>query len=91
MIRRLFWLTIGAALGVSAYRRVTAAAQALRPAGRGRRLARFAADVRDGMELYSERQSPRAPLTLGGQQARAGLPGAGTGPARLIDHAKDGQ
>lgn len=90
MIRRLFWLILGAVLGVTAYRRLTAAAQALLPARRARQLTRFAADVRDGMEIYLERKSPRAPLTLEGQQARAGLTGPGSGPARRTNHVKDG-
>lgn len=36
MIRRLFWLSLGAALGVSGYRRATALARSLAP-GTGRR------------------------------------------------------
>jgi hypothetical protein len=91
VIRRLFWLVLGAVLGVTAYRRLTAAARALLPVTRARQLTRFAADVRDGMELYLERQPRRAPLTLEGQQARGELPAAGTGRARRIDHAKDGR
>ncbi len=92
MIRRLFWLLLGAVLGVTAYRRLTAAARALLPVTRARQLTRFAADVRDGMELYMERHAPREPLTLEGQQARAGLPGAGTEqPGRRTNHEKDGR
>ncbi len=91
MIRRLFWLLLGAALGITAYRRLTAAVRALLPSARARQLTRFAADVRDGMELYMERQSSRAPLTLESQQARAGLPGAGTGQGHRINHEKDGR
>ncbi len=89
MIRRLFWLILGAVLGVTAYRRITAAARVLLPGGRARQLTRFAADVRDGMELYRERHTPRVPLTLEGQQARAGFPPAGNGQARRINHEKD--
>lgn len=90
MIRRLFWLIVGAALGVTAYRRLTAAARVLLPADRARQLTRFAADVRDGMELYMERHPSRAPLTLEGQQPRAELPAARTGAARRTNHVKDG-
>jgi hypothetical protein len=56
MIRRLFWLTLGAALGISGYRRATAAARAIMPAPRARELARFAGDVREGMDIYRQRQ-----------------------------------
>jgi hypothetical protein len=91
VIRRLCWLITGAVLGVTAYRRLCAAARAL-PAGEAvRQAARFASDVRDGMEIYMARQSSRAPSTLKGQQARAGLPGAGSARARHIDHVKDGR
>jgi hypothetical protein len=91
VIRRLCWLITGAVLGVTAYRRLCAAARALPAVGAARQVARFASDVREGMEIYMERQSSRAPFTLGGQQARAGLPEAGTGRARHIDHVKDGR
>ena len=56
MIRRLFWLTLGAALGISGYRRVTAVGRAIMPAPRARELARFAGDVREGMDIYRQRQ-----------------------------------
>jgi hypothetical protein len=56
MIRRLFWLILGAALGISGYRRVTAVARAIMPAPRARELARFAGDVREGMDIYRQRQ-----------------------------------
>lgn len=91
MIRRLFWLTLGAALGITGYRRVTAAARALRPVRGVRQIARFAGDVRDGMEIYMERQQPRAALTLEDQQPRAGLPMAGSGQPHRTDHDKDGR
>jgi hypothetical protein len=91
MIRRLLWLVLGAVLGITGYRRLSAAARALLPVTRARQLTRFAADVRDGMQIYMERQSSRAPLTLEGQQARAGLPGGGTVPGHRIDHEKDGR
>ncbi|MDX6333405.1 MAG: hypothetical protein QOG05_745 [Streptosporangiaceae bacterium] len=56
MIRRLFWLILGAALGISGYRRVTAAARAIMPGPRARELGRFAGDVREGMDIYRQRQ-----------------------------------
>jgi hypothetical protein len=56
MIRRLFWLTLGAALGISGYRRMTAVARAIMPAPRARELARFTGDVREGMDIYRQRQ-----------------------------------
>ena len=51
MIRRMFWLTLGAVLGVTGYRKATAFARSLRPAPRASGLAEFAADVREGMAL----------------------------------------
>ena len=67
MIRRLFWLCIGAVLGVTGYRKVAAkmetAARLLRPGGdRGAEIAGFARDVREGMRIYRaghERPAPR--------------------------------
>jgi hypothetical protein len=57
MIRRMFWLTLGAAVGISGYRRVTAVTRAIMPAPRARELARFAGDVREGMDIYRQRQT----------------------------------
>ena len=81
MIRRLFWLLTGAGLGISCYRRVTRVLRGLTGSpARSRprqphRLAGFARDVRDGMDLYAEQQRlnierRRAPAgpTLGMQQ-----------------------
>jgi hypothetical protein len=96
MIRRLFWLLLGAVLGVTGYRRVTALARSLRPAPRPSGLAEFAADVREGMALYMERQSGAAASTLEDQRRR-GLPaGAPDGPPRRPpghhhDEPKDGR
>jgi hypothetical protein len=88
MIRRLFWLVRGAILGVAGYRRATALARSLRPAPPGS-LADFAADVREGMALYMERQAG-GPSTLEGH-ARRGLPRAdGRAPSRT-DEPKDGR
>ena len=82
MIGRLFWLVLGAVLGVAGYRRLTAFARSVSPAGRARALGRFTADVREGMQLYMERQPGDRPSTLEGQQGRRELPGpaAGRGP-----------
>jgi len=65
VIRRLFWMTLGAAVGVSGYRKAAAVARAVSPArarARSRgpsRVARgagaaadFTRDVREGMALY---------------------------------------
>jgi hypothetical protein len=64
MIRRLFWLTLGAVLGVAGYRRLTALARAVSPGARARGLTRFAGDVREGMQLYMERQPGDRASTL---------------------------
>jgi hypothetical protein len=81
VIRRLFWLTLGAVIGVSGYRRVTALVRSISPGPRARGITSFAGDVREGMELYMERHSGQAPPTLKGQQVR---------PA-LTDHGEDGR
>ena len=81
MIGRLFWLVLGAVLGVAGYRRLTAFARSVSPAGRARALGRFTADVREGMQLYMERQPGDRPSTLEGQQGRRELPGPAAGRA----------
>ena len=81
MIRRLFWLTLGAVIGVASYRRATALVRSISPAPRARELARFAGDVREGMELYMERQPGQAPPTLEGQRVRP----------TLTEHGEDGR
>ena len=72
MIRRGFWLTVGAVAGIAGYRRVSAVGR--RVSGRLTRggapsvaveTVRFARDVRDGMELYMARHSPPERPTLG--------------------------
>jgi hypothetical protein len=68
MIRRLFWLTLGAALGVAGYRRLTALARAVSPAARAGGLTRFAGDVREGMQLYLARQPASRTSTLEGPE-----------------------
>jgi hypothetical protein len=62
-----------------------------------RTVALFARDVRDGMELYTDRHPRLAGRTLGGQQARSERlhqDGAGGDPGRVypgVDYAKDGR
>ena len=73
MIRRLFWLVLGAVLGVAGYRKATTIARSLRPAPRASALAEFAADVREGMAVYLERQAEPSASTLEGHRRR-GLP-----------------
>ena len=79
MIRRLFWLGLGATLGVTGYRKAIAVARSLRPAPRAG-LAEFAADVREGMALYMERQARPPAHTLEGHRHR-GLPAGPGAPA----------
>ena len=103
MIRRLFWLVAGVLLGVTGYRRATRlvralalggpgsrrAAAAARPRGRElmRGAAEFAHDVREGMELYTDRHPRLAGRTLEGQQTSAHRPGS----AISVDNAKEGR
>ena len=91
MIRRLFWLVLGAVLGVTGYRKATALARSLRPAPRAGGLAEFAADVREGMALYMDRQA-RPPASTLEDHRRAGLPrGDHGGSAHNHDELKDGR
>lgn len=62
-MRRLFWVTVGAGIGISGYRRVTRIVREisrprppLRPRWRAGGMVAFARDVRDGMDLYAEQQ-----------------------------------
>jgi hypothetical protein len=82
MIGRLFWLTLGAVLGVAGYRRLTAFARSFSPVTRAQALGRFSADVRDGMQMYMERQPGDRPSTLEGQRRHGELPGPPARPAR---------
>jgi hypothetical protein len=105
MMRRMFWIIVGALLGVTGYRRVSRLARAVTPGGRrdrrevprtqdwARGAALFARDVREGMELYTDRHPKLAGRTLEGQHARAPRPGDVT-PDRAypgIDYAKEGR
>jgi hypothetical protein len=87
MIRRLFWLSLGAVLGVTGYRRAVAVGRLLRP-GRGGGVAAFAADVREGMALYMDRHYGQAPSTLEGHR-QPGL--AGGRSALSATEPKDGR
>ena len=60
MIRRGFWLAVGAASGIVAYRRVARAAH--RPWAR--ETIRFTRDVRAGMDLYMSRHPRQVGPTL---------------------------
>jgi hypothetical protein len=103
MIRRLFWMSVGAAAGVSGYRRVTRLARAIQPQARGRNrpgsrgghgsLAVFLGDVRDGMELYVNRRSVPPGPALDGQHVLAEGPGQPAAPRTYpsTDYAKDGR
>jgi hypothetical protein len=67
-MRRLFWVSVGAGLGISGYRRASHVLRELGGQPRSRRLrlrptlrqvrgvTGFARDVREGMDLYAERQ-----------------------------------
>lgn len=85
MMKRLFWLGLGAATGVMATRKVAEAAQRLTPSGVGEQLGdglrhvasalgAFGADVRAGM---SEREHELTDMV----QTRTGLPLPGVIPA----------
>jgi hypothetical protein len=96
VIRRGFWLTIGAALGIAGYRRLERLARALRPrnlivpsASRPSPpsgVAAFGRDVRAGMARYMESQTTRSGPTLVSQHARA-IEGSGNDS----DNDKDGR
>jgi hypothetical protein len=92
MIRRLFWLVLGAVLGVTGYRKVTTIARSLRPAPRASALAEFAADVREGMAVYLERQAEPPASPLEGHRRRglpAGRPAPAGPPPRPSAHRHD--
>jgi hypothetical protein len=99
----MFWMTVGAAAGVTGYRRVSRLARALQPQAGGRNrpgghpgyggLATFVSDVRDGMELYMRRRSAPAGPTLEGQHVLAdgrGQPAAARAQPGT-NYAKDGR
>ena len=61
MIRRGFWLTVGAVGGIMAYRRAAQVANR----DWARETIRFTRDVREGMDLYFDRQQAGSAHTLG--------------------------
>ena len=61
MIRRGFWLTVGAVGGIMAYRRAAQVANR----GLARETIRFTRDVRAGMDQYLARHPGRVGPTLG--------------------------
>lgn len=76
MIRRGFWLAVGAAGGIAGYRRAvslrrralgTLSSRRARAQRQGwlREATRFASDVREGMDLYIARHPGSAGPTLG--------------------------
>jgi hypothetical protein len=71
VIRRAFWLGIGAAAGILGYRRVAALGRRVsgNVTGRSalhavRETARFSRDVRDGMDIYMARHNAAAASNL---------------------------
>jgi hypothetical protein len=103
-MRRLLWLTVGAGLGISGYRRanrivrdVTRGRPATRQGRRAEGLARFARDVREGMDLYAEQQRlnierRRAPggHTLGSHQVIAASAASATSATSATNAASAG-
>ena len=85
-MRRLFWVSVGAVAGVAGYRRATALVRSLRPPPPARSLTSFAADVREGMAIYMDRQAGQAPAALDTPPTR----GPGRGSSRN-DDLKDGR
>jgi len=76
MIRRGFWLAVGAAGGIMGYRRVAsfgrrasgtlgAGRARVTTLGAARETIRFTRDVREGMDLYMARHPGRPGPTLG--------------------------
>jgi hypothetical protein len=94
VIRRGFWLVVGAAGGIAGYRRVSSLSRQVsgtlsgRPRRPGtakrhwaRETFRFTRDVRDGMDLYFDRQAQAPAPTLG--------PDAGAGGNSVSHHRND--
>ena len=64
MIRRGFWIAVGAVGGIMGYRRV---ARVTKQAW-ARETIRFTRDVRDGMDLYAARHQRQPRPTLGASE-----------------------
>jgi hypothetical protein len=60
MIRRGFWLVVGATGGIMGYRRIAR----ITKQGWARETIRFSRDVREGMDLYRARHPDRVRPTL---------------------------
>jgi hypothetical protein len=79
VIRRLFWLTAGAVLGVAAYRRLEAVLRSIPlpiragAAARLKSMAQFGSDVAEGMAEYKDRRSQRISSTLEGHREQPGV------------------
>jgi hypothetical protein len=91
MIRRLFWLSLGAVLGVAGYRRLSALGRSLPPGLRVRELTRFASDVREGMALYAQRHPRPGAPSLEDHGGHAHTNGQLPGPGSRTDDVKDGR
>jgi len=98
MIRRGFWIVVGATGGIIGYRRVSSLARQVsetlgaRPKGAatvkrhwGRETIRFARDVREGMDLYSARHPGSGRPTLGASTGSARTGSASTHDERVKD------
>jgi hypothetical protein len=75
MIRRTFWMTVGAAGGIMGYRRITSLGHRTAKRGWARRAVRagrdartFSRDVREGMDLYIARHPGPGTPTLGASE-----------------------
>ena len=95
MIRRLFWAGLGAAVGITGYRRISRRLTVLTRGARGtwgagglRGAAGFLDDVRAGMAEYLARY-PAHPALGGGVQGPGDSPG-GSRAHPDIDYVKDG-
>jgi hypothetical protein len=94
VIRRLFWLILGAVLGVTGYRRLTMLVRSWSPAARAGQVSEFVADVREGMSLYRERHPRPRASGLESHTGPGGTPSASTsspnGARFYPDDTKDG-
>jgi len=71
MIRRGFWVALGAVGGIMGYRRVASLGRRAPAARWARETIRFARDIREGMDLYTARHPGRPGPTLGGNPGPA--------------------
>jgi len=100
-VRRGFWLTVGAAVGVGGYRKVVRLARAgagpvragpaaARLARGARASARFAGDVREGMRIYRLANRRQAPASRRAARDRAARDWA-FAQGECSDEVKDGR